>query len=533
MGAVGEEVSDHHIVNIANCQESESDGTRIPPSQPPALLSILSCCVVCVAAFAQGVLLMWVNPVLPQLVNGTDHDDHLPPLDDVKLSFVTSAHNIGSMIGAALSGLVLLLAKYLGLHRLFPLLALFSSLSWLLLSMVPHYQAVIAGRALAGLFVTTLASLSPNYIASVAPESYRGVLLSIFSVVRNVGMNMTALVGAYISWPVMSNVFGTVPPIIILISFWFLQPVTNSSYRKIEKQISTISNFSVRNVEVDDESQEFDDRTRFLTPVRSKASILKSALRLIFLGSVYSLSGMCPLTSFTSDLIPCHPIKMNRSISFRHSNSTVYFRASPLLLTESNFPENTGTFCTTSYPYTYSAATIAFLTCNLLGSMISTLVSKKLSQRSILVFTSTLLVICTMTLSVYYFYLPCTPGKIIFCYIPIIVCIIFFTAIGIGIGTLFTVYLGDLPEEGQSVSLPAVLVWLNLMNYLQNQLFLLVMDWARDMALPGIFLFHTLINISALVYSCFSRLEICPDLPSAPAARTAHRQSFRSSSAVI
>ena len=180
--------------------------------------------------------------------------------------------------------------------------------------------------------------------------------------------------------------------------------------------------------------------------------------------------------------------------------------------------------------------------------MISTLVSKHLSQRSILIFTNAILVICTTTLSVYYFYLPCAPGKIIFCYIPIIICIIFFTAIGIGIGTLFTVYLGDLPEEGQSVSLPAVLVWLNLMNYLQNQLFLLVLDWAGDMALPGIFFFHTIANVSALVYSCFSRLEICPAPPASPAvpafmriitfrnedlATTASRQSFKSSSAVF
>merc|ERR1711892_1049670 len=435
------------------------------------------------------------------------------------------------MIGAALSGPVLLLARYLGLHRLFPILALCSSLSWLLLSMVPHYQAVIAGRALAGLFVTTLASLSPNYIATVAPEAYRGVMLSVFNVVRNVGMNMTALVGAYLSWPVMSNVFGTVPPIIILLSFWFLQPVTINPYRALENQISTNSDFSVRSEE-DEDDDEFGDQVNLIKPVRSKTNILKSALRLIFLGTVYSLSGTCPLTSFTSDLIPCHPVNRNKTMHLE-PNQTLFFRVSPLMLTSSDPDLSTTPACTTSYPYTYSAATIAFLTCNLLGSMISTLVSKKLSQRSILVFTSTLLVICTMTLSVYYFYLPCTPGKIIFCYIPIIVCIIFFTAIGIGIGTLFTVYLGDLPEEGQSVSLPAVLVWLNLMNYLQNQLFLLVMDWARGMALPGIFLFHTLINISALVYSCFSRLEICPDLPSAPAARTAHRQSFRSSSAVI
>jgi len=85
------------------------------------------------------------------------------------------------------------------------------------------------------------------------------------------------------------------------------------------------------------------------------------------------------------------------------------------------------------------------------------------------------------------------------------------------------------------------------MNYLQNQLFLLVLDWAGELALPGMFLFHTLANLLALLYSCCSRLEICPDPSSATdpgfmriftyrdedLLSVAHRQSFRSSSAVI
>ena len=257
---------------------------------------------------------------------------------------------------------------------------------------------------------------------------------------------------------------------------------------------------------------------------------MKSALRLIFHGTVYSLSGACPLTSFISDLIPCHAANRNNTLDME-TNNTLYSRASPLLYTRSDPHLTTTSACTTAYPYTYSAATIAFLTCNLLGSMISTLVSKHLSQRAILITTNTILVISTAALSVYYFYLPCTFGNTIFCYIPIAICIIFFTAIGIGIGTLFTVYLGDLPKEGQSVSLPAVLVWLNLMNYLQNQLFLLVMKWAGEFALPGMFLFHTIVNILAVIHSCCSRLKICPADP--PPQRRAHRQSFRSSSSLI
>ena len=76
---------------------------------------------------------------------------------------VASAHNAGGMLGAALSGVLLILAKkigcwqihqkswlplpltlqniifivILGLHRLMPSLALLSTVSWLLVSLVP------------------------------------------------------------------------------------------------------------------------------------------------------------------------------------------------------------------------------------------------------------------------------------------------------------------------------------------------------------------------------------------------------------
>ena len=71
----------------------------------------------------------------------------------------------------------------LGLHRLMPSLALLSTVSWLLVSLVPKVDifkiavakkmthkvaAVVVGRFLAGFFVISLASLSPNYISTVA-----------------------------------------------------------------------------------------------------------------------------------------------------------------------------------------------------------------------------------------------------------------------------------------------------------------------------------------------------------------------------
>ena len=110
------------------------------------------------------------------------------------------------------------------------------------------------------------------------------------------------------------------------------------------------------------------------------------------IGTVYSLCGVVPLTSFTSTLIP-------------HSSF---------------------------YPYSYSAATTAFLTCNLGGSFLSTLATKTLSKRTVLILTNLMMLVSTATLALYYHYQPCNYEGCLYCYVPITVCIIFFTSVGLG-----------------------------------------------------------------------------------------------------
>ena len=43
-------------------------------------------------------------------------------------------------------------------------------------------------------------------------------------------------------------------------------------------------------------------------------------------------------------------------------------------------------------------------------------------------------------------------------YVPIAIFVIFFFALGAGIGTHFTVFIGDLPQQGLKFTLPAVMV---------------------------------------------------------------------------
>ena len=82
------------------------------------------------------------------------------------------------------------------------------------------------------------------------------------------------------------------------------------------------------------------------------ADITISNARLVFIGTVYALSGIGPLTSFASKLIGPKWVSLLFviiSCMMMLKTPDYYFR----------------------YPYSYTIATTAFLTCNLLGSLVS------------------------------------------------------------------------------------------------------------------------------------------------------------------
>ena len=133
-----------------------------------------------------------------------------------------------------------------------------------------------------------------------------------------------------------------------------------------------------------------------------------------------------------------------------------------------------------------------------------------MGQKMLLIVTSTILALCTATMAAFYFFFPPIPstvvanpetshldgpyhhlegdivhmtpqfiqpghigpdghiqpdlpdantaiGRALF-FVPIVIFVLFFFALGSGIGTHFTVFIGDLPQQGLKFTLPAVMV---------------------------------------------------------------------------
>ena len=108
-------------------------------------------------------------------------------------------------------------------------------------------------------------------------------------------------------------------------------------------------------------------------------------------------------------------------------------------------------------------------------------------QKILLISTSAILVACMATMATYYDFFPPIPSSLLgnytgcemdaskpnntvitlpdlppcgsaLFYIPVVIFVIFFFALGAGIGTHFTIFIGDLPQQGLKITLPAVMV---------------------------------------------------------------------------
>ena len=165
--------------------------------------------------------------------------------------------------------------------------------------------------------------------------------------------------------------------------------------------------------------------------------------------------------------------------------------------------------------------------------MFDLILTRLMGQKKLLIVTSAILTVCTATMAAYYFFFPPIPSTIVvfdpetdtfegdilpahfqpaqvqpdghiqpelpnpetaigraLFFVPIVIFVLFFFALGSGIGTHFTVFIGDLPQQGLKFTLPAVMVitlqnlfiqlfqqvWLNFLNLLGN----IVFTWLAD-----------------------------------------------------
>ena len=138
---------------------------------------LISCLLVCLASFTQGVMYAWNSFAVPQLTSDNNLNN-----TDLIISYVSSSHSMGSAVGAIFSGFI----SYCGpLHRVIPIISLLTAVAWSVIALVKSLPILATGKFFVGFLIVLECSHVPLYIASVCPEKYSGFLLSLFSITRN------------------------------------------------------------------------------------------------------------------------------------------------------------------------------------------------------------------------------------------------------------------------------------------------------------------------------------------------------------
>ena len=474
---------------------------------------VFSCIMVCLAAFTQGTMFLWNSFSLPyiekepfivendnnmregNLTMDISEDNHTVNISEHHSGLIASAHSIGAAIGAICCGSVLSIGP---LNIVLPLLSFAVVLSWALMVHASSLSMLVAGKLLLGLSVTLQCSQVPLYIAQVAPTKHRGLLLSSFSIIRNLSQIIVTASAELLplSWRMMTYLFGVVPAGLLALvgpglskvedvdtnmkndadsiaygimnvtnfSTWFNSLLICQKHPVLGKCISLITN-SVDNIaeisKLPQKKQELERNygsAKVSTAKQKNWSIIKSTLFLMFFASSYILSGMVLITNFPSKLF------------------------------------------TPAYPYKPLIAMSLSLLSNLIGSMFSSFLTNKFGLRMVLMFSSTMMALCMSCLSIFYHFNMCTANNYLMCYFPLIIIIIFFVSLAIGIGTIFIVIIGEkLPLKKRSLTMPVIMVTMEILEAVQNFILPLLISYFDKIGLTVIFGGHAVANLASVL----------------------------------
>jgi len=468
--------------------------------------------MVCLAAFTQGTMFLWNSFSLPMIENEalTKYDYNLSQdnltveisedsqelvISEHNLSLIASAHSIGAAIGALGSGFVLSLGP---LNIVLPLLSIAVVLSWVMMVYAPTIQIMVIGKLLLGLSITLQCSQVPLYIAQVAPSNHRGLLLSFFSIIRNLSQIIVTATAELLplGWRAMTYIFGVVPAVLLAMvgpllskvqdidsnmkndadsiaygimnvtnfSTWLNSTLVNQKHPVFGKCISLVAN-SVDNIaeisNLPQKKKELEKNygsAKVSTANQKNWSIIKSTLVLMFFSASYILSGMVLITNFPSKLF------------------------------------------TAAYPYKPLLAMSLSLFSNLLGSIISSFLTNKFGIRIILMLSSTMMALCMCGLSIFYYFDLCFVDQSLMYYFPLLIVIVFFIFLSIGIGTIFIVIIGEkLPMKKRSMTMPVIMVTMEILEAIQNFLLPLIISYLDNLGLPIIFCVHAVANLVSVV----------------------------------
>ncbi|KAG7213790.1 hypothetical protein KM043_003010 [Ampulex compressa] len=191
------------------------DKERVP--EPGKWRQFLAALIANVSALSYGTMVGWQSPMAPQL-QGED-----PPVGSVPMTEEEASWLSGIMcLSGTLASLGLgLLTERLGRKATGCLMALPLCLCWILTIFASSHAEIFVARFFAGIGGAASLFLVPLYVSEIAGDSVRGMLGSLLVFVLNIGVLLSYIFGAILSFRVFA-MCALLLPLVYLVAFLFL-----------------------------------------------------------------------------------------------------------------------------------------------------------------------------------------------------------------------------------------------------------------------------------------------------------------------
>lgn len=333
---------------------------------------------VSMGAFCAGTVLSWSSPALAHLERPKNYSLYLSNLsesdlpspgfkiDDSAHSWIGSLLTIGALVAAIPIGY---LADKFGRKKVILSLSLPFILNWILMISAQNVNMIFAGRFFAGIGLGGMCVTAPMYIGEIAEASYRGMFGSFFQMFLCAGILFSSVIGSFTNW-IGLNSIELLSPIVFAISFLFM-PETPAylvgandilaAEENLRKLRGSTYDVSQELKEIQKEIEESQQKRASIKDVVTSKGNLKAVISVVVVLAYQQLTGINALVFYTEPI-------------FKAADS----------------------------PISSSVGSIIINLVQLVVAYISILIVEKANRKFYLMFSSTGLFLCMLTLGIFF-----------------------------------------------------------------------------------------------------------------------------------
>ncbi|XP_050499118.1 facilitated trehalose transporter Tret1-2 homolog isoform X1 [Diabrotica virgifera virgifera] len=249
--------------------------------------------------------LTWSSPILTKLdSNDTDINPLGRKITLDEISWIGSLQYIGAMVGILPFAV---LADVIGRKPVLLLLAVPHIISFLSFAFAKTIGWYYVGRFLGGVSLSSVYIILPMYVAEIAEDSYRGMLLMSYSTFASLGDLIPYVLGPYVS-VLWFNIILAVFPISFLVIFLIIAPESpyyyvNKEDEKAEKILKklrkTKSKYTATNEIEEIKREKARNVQGDIFNTLKKKYVIKGFLVALGLSSFQQLSGLGAILAYT------------------------------------------------------------------------------------------------------------------------------------------------------------------------------------------------------------------------------------------